>query len=96
MRRLIPVHHLMEEIMKNKLEIVDKYEKLLKIKKMIVILGAFTGMTLFIGMLSIKFHHAASARIFIGMSIVSTVVTCLLWTSIKPIKKHILTLMDGK
>lgn len=82
--------------MKDKLEILDKYEKLLKVKKMIVILGAFTGIILFLGLLLRKFHYMVPAKIFIGISIISTLLICLLWTSIKPIKKYILTLIDGK
>ena len=96
MRKLISVYYWMENSMKDKLEILDKYEKLLKIKKMIVILGAFTGIILFLGLLLRKFNYMLSAKIFIGISIIATLLICLLWISIKPIKKYILTLIDGK
>lgn len=82
--------------MKDKSEIIDKYEKLSKIKKMIIILETLTGIFLFLGLLMIKLHYMAWVKIFIGIAIISTILVCLLWTSIKPIKKHILTLMDGK
>lgn len=82
--------------MENKLEIIDRYKKLLEIKKMIVILGSFTGIFLFLGLLFRKFHYIVWAYIFISISIIFTILICLLWTSIKPIKKYILTLIDGK
>lgn len=82
--------------MKNKLEIVDKYKKLLVIKKMIVFLAFFTGVFLILGLILKKLHYIVWAYIFISISIIFALLIFLLWTSIKPIKKYILKLIDGK
>lgn len=82
--------------MDNKIEIVDKYEKLLRIKKVIVVLSFLIGLFILVGLSLRKVKCYIMSNIFLCISAISIILVVVFCSSVKPIQKNILSMIDRK
>lgn len=80
--------------MNAKKEIEKKYMMLRQIKKMIIVLGIITTLTLFAFKMMEYASFKVGAIIMMVISVLSSILFFLLWASLSPIKKHILGLIS--
>jgi hypothetical protein len=75
-------------------EIVKKYNMFFKVKKMIMALGTVSAFSLFGYFLTHKYNHNTLSFTFLVLFLIFMFMFTLLWLSVKPMKKHILNLIE--
>jgi cobalamin biosynthesis protein CobD/CbiB len=80
--------------MKYNNEIIRKYDLYKQAKKMIVSFGIITTIMLFGYMVMAKAGIKACSILMLVLSIISFVIFLVLWIALRPMKKHILSLIE--
>jgi len=80
--------------MGNKNEIMKKYNLFLKAKRMIIFSGTFSVLFLFIFFISWKYDLKVLAIVMLILSIALFAVFIMFWTTARPMRKHILNLIE--
>lgn len=80
--------------MDTKYEIIEKYRLFLKAKQMIIILGTVSVLCLFGFFLTKRYNFKILSILLLIVSIFSLVIFLIFWASIRPMRKHILSLIQ--
>lgn len=80
--------------MKHNNEIIRKYDLYKRAKKMIILFGIITTIMLFGYMVMSKAGVKVGSILMLVLSIISFALFLVLWIALRPMKKHILNLIE--
>lgn len=80
--------------MKDNNEIIRKYDLYKRAKKMIILFGIITTIMLFGYMVMAKAGVKVGSILMLVLSIISFALFIVLWIALRPMKKHILNLIE--
>ena len=80
--------------MKHNNEIIRKYDLYKRAKKMIILFGIITTIMLFGYMVMSKAGVKVGSILMLVLSIISFALFIVLWIALRPMKKHILNLIE--
>jgi uncharacterized membrane protein len=84
----------MEAFMNNKNEIIKKYSLFLKAKKLIIFSGILSVLFLFSFFIAWIYNLKGLSIIMLILSIVLIAIFIIFWITVRPMKEHILNLID--